>query len=209
MTGSTPHLREAELVDQLEGALPAARRAHLQGCEACRQRAAGLSAVLDGARAVDVPEPPPFFWEQLSARLRDAVANEPAPRRRAWTVLRPSAAGWAVLCGIATIVLALGLWRVLPSFTRALPAPVVAGNPVPLADSEDDGFGDIEADEGWALVRTVADELPSEAIDAEGIAPPAGSADAMVSRMSDLERIALAQILEDEMKKTKPVEAAS
>jgi hypothetical protein len=210
MSGSTSHLRQTELVDLVEGTLPPSRLAHLESCAACRQQAADLSATMQDARGVDVPEPPPFFWEQLSARLRSEVASEPLPGRRGWRALQPGTRR-AWLATAAALAIAVALWQAL------LPSPyggsVVVDVPLNVEQTseppDEDGFGDIETDEGWALVRTIADELPSEAMDEEGIGPRPGSAEALAYRMSDLERIALAQILEDEMKQPKRPEAAS
>ena len=45
---------------------------------------------------VDVPEPPPFFWAQFSARVKDAVANEAEkPRLAAFSWARASWMGVA------------------------------------------------------------------------------------------------------------------
>jgi hypothetical protein len=112
------------------------------------------------------------------------------------------------------LVVAVAVWR-MPSRSGDGRAATtrIADSTGSLADPDEDGFGDIEADENWALVRTVADDLPPDTIDAafdaEGIDPRPGSAEALAYKMSDVERIALAQILEDEMKRSKRPEAAS
>ena len=210
MSDSTSHLRQTELVDLVEGTLPAPRLAHLESCAACREQAADLSAIIHDARGVEVPEPPPFFWEQLSARVRSQVASEAVPGRRGWRVLQPGTRR-AWLATAAALAIVIALWRgLLPSPYGGSVATDVPLNVAQTSELPDEyAFGDIETDEGWALVRTVADELPSEAMDEEGIGPRPGSAEALAYRMSDLERIALAQILEDEMKQPKRPEAAS
>ena len=208
----TSHLREPEYIDLLDGTLPAARRSHLDGCAACRQQAEDLRTTMARARDLDVPEPPPFYWEQLSARVRASVASQPEPGTRLWGALRLTAPRIAAAAVAASLLLAVMLWRFPPAATDDSGAAARSGASAPLAADhvfDEDVFGDIEADQNWALVRTVADDLPSDAIDAEGIDPRPGSAEALAYRMSDQERIALAQLLEDEMKGSKRPEAAS
>jgi hypothetical protein len=101
------HLSPTEIVDLAEGTLGAARSAHADGCERCRDAAADLRRVLATATGVDrpdVPEPSPLFWDHLSARVRVAVAQEPAPRRE-WMAWRPA---FAALAGVLLFVTALG-----------------------------------------------------------------------------------------------------
>ena len=59
--GNMKHLTPAQLVDLIEGVLPAERAAHLGACARCRQQADELRAVICEAREVDVPEPSPLF----------------------------------------------------------------------------------------------------------------------------------------------------
>jgi hypothetical protein len=211
MSVPASHLRESEHVDLLEGTLPSSRRAHLADCAACRQQAEELRAAMERTRDVEVPEPPPFYWEQLSARVRASVASEPPPGTAFWHRLTLTGPRLAAVAAVVSIVVAVAVWR---GQAPATGDGAATSRPAESASSiaerpEDDGFGDIEADENWALVRTVADDLSFDAIDAEGIAPRPGSAEALAYSMSEMERIALAQILEDEMKRSKRREAAS
>ena len=75
----------------------------------------------------------------------------------------------------------------------------LASAPVP-ASTLDTG-DDIEQDEAWGLVRTVADEVPWDATQAAGIAPRPGSAERMALEMSAREQSELARLLETELKR--------
>src|SRR5262245_6184828 len=80
---SDRHLSPVELVefvDPADGTTPEAAVPHLAACASCRQQLADLRAAMAMAANVEVPEPPPFFWNQFSARVREAVAHEAAPR---------------------------------------------------------------------------------------------------------------------------------
>lgn len=207
------HLREAEYVDLLEGTLPAPRTDHVSGCETCRATADAVRATYRDAAGGDVPEPPPFFWAQLSARVRDAVANEPVPRARFWPVGRPRAMWWGALATAAAVILAVGLWRASPPDGASAPgttgattadSAIVEEALTPLAP-----LNDVELDEDWALVRSVADDLPADAIAAAGIGARLGAAEGLALRLTDAERRELARLLEDEISRAASPESSS
>ena len=84
MTSHGGHLTESEFVDLFDGTLAAVRRQHVESCAACAAQAADLATSAHDVGQVDVPEPPPFFWTQFSARVSEAVSNEAArPAHRA------------------------------------------------------------------------------------------------------------------------------
>ena len=74
-----PHLAEHEVVDALEGTLAPHRLAHVSSCLPCTAQVEEFRAIAAAAGAADVPEPPAFFWNQLSARVRASIAEEPLP----------------------------------------------------------------------------------------------------------------------------------
>ena len=196
------HLTPEELVDLMDGTLSLSRRAHVDACDACRTAAADIGTVLERVAAEAVPEPSPLFWDHLSTRVRDAI-DTPAPRAwRDW-LARPATA-WAT--GLASIALAVGLaYSLEPRFRPEAPAPVaarLASAPVPASTPPTlDTGDDIEQDEAWGLVRTVADEVPWDATQAAGIAPRPGSAERMALEMSAREQSELARLLETELKR--------
>jgi len=197
------HLRETELVDLLDGTLPTSRKQHLDECGMCQAEAEDLALTLRGAAGLDVPEPPPFFWDHFSSRVRDAVAKEPRRGSVLWRVIHPTGARWAALAVAAALVIAVRLWRAGPDTVGpASTGPESSGTTVIAADAAAgfDTFGDIDTDEDWAFVRSIADELSSDAIDAAGVTARPGSAEGIALRLSDTERRELARLLEAEIK---------
>jgi hypothetical protein len=196
------HLRDKEIVDLLDGALDAVRTEHARGCDACRARVDALSAVLGTVKEVELPEPSPLFWDQLSSRVRAAVAAEPQPRRSVWPWLQLPTVRWAAPSAAALLVVGVGLWS-LASRYQVSPAPgpmAIVHNPADDTHYDDDVFVDIESDEAWGLVRSVAEDLPPDDIDAAGVGVRPGSAEGVVFRLSDAERSELARLLEEAIK---------
>ena len=77
------HLTPAQLVDLAEGTESERGVPHLAHCDACRGALAELRATMADVARNDVLEPSPLFWDHLSARVREAVANE-KPGRSSW-----------------------------------------------------------------------------------------------------------------------------
>jgi hypothetical protein len=163
----------------------------------------------DVASDVDVPEPPPFFWTQFSARVSEAVANEAAKPRIA-------AFAWARAPGMgaAAAVAAAALWMFLPQSpdgTPALPAntaveTAAAAHPDSVGDDE---IVDLDSDEAWALVRSLAEDLDVDQMDAEGVSLGAGAAERLALQLTDAERSELARLLEEQLRKSRARESAS
>lgn len=201
------HLTGAELVEYADGALTASRAAHVETCARCREAASALTGVLSRAREDAVPEPSPLFWEHLSARVRDALDAEPAPRSGLRLRL-PFAAAAAAVVALAS---ALMLTRGIP-FRTVVTDPSIAGpsrderaaSPtsatLPGAVEPFDFVLDDDAD--WALVRVVADGLQWEDAPDAGLHAHPGSAEAVALEMSAAERHELARLMEDEIKRT-------
>lgn len=200
------HLNEEQLIDLAEGARLESAESHLASCERCRAALAGLRALMSAAKDVEVPEPSPLFWDHLSSRVRDGVANEPESptwfsRAWGWRVLVPAAA-------LAALVLAA---------TIALrgPAQPGAGNPssgVPAAIVAAPGFDMaalLENDPSLSLLADLAGELDWDAAAQAGLTTGAGSVDRVLQDMSADERLELRRILSDEMAKSKKLEVKS
>jgi hypothetical protein len=119
------HLKPEELVDLAEGTVIESSVPHLSACAACRGQLEALRLMTAEARDFEVPEPSPLFWDHLSSRVRDAIAEDhgqpsawlrwlglgTSPTWRGawfWKDLRePRALGIVVAAGIAVVV-ALG-----------------------------------------------------------------------------------------------------
>src|SRR5436190_4305091 len=114
------HVKPEQFVDLAEGTLPETAVPHLATCGACRRQLADLRATMADASSVDAPEPSPLFWDHLSARVHDAVAEE-AARPRTWRerLLQP-----LVLVPSLAAVLAMLIAVLLLSRTVVAPAPL-------------------------------------------------------------------------------------
>jgi hypothetical protein len=201
----TGHLRKTEFVDLLDGALSPARARHLDHCAPCRARADQLRSALDRAAAADgIPEPPPGFWNDLSDRVRGAVAREPAPRANVWGGLRPWPARFAVAASAAAIALAAALWQArVPEPRGDGGVPIAARDAAPEPDALDSAAGtrlDAAADEEWALVLSVAEAAAPEDIHAAGVMLAPGSTERLALTLNDRERIELARLVEEAIK---------
>jgi hypothetical protein len=208
MTGRATHLTEAELVDLLDGTLDDERRRHVGSCDQCAAQAANLVASAEAAGDGDVPEPAPFFWTQFSARVSEAVANEAAPPRIA-------AFAWARApwMGVAAAVALAVVWLFLP-LTNWTPAPSTKTVIETAATAHPDSIGgdealDLDGDEAWALVRSLAEDLDEDQMDAQGVSLGAGAAERLALQLTDAERTELARLLEEQLRKSRTPESAS
>lgn len=213
MTGPAPagaHLADHEIVDAIEGTLTPSRAAHAASCADCARQIDELRAIAGDAAAVrDVPEPPAFFWTQFSANLRAAVAREPLPGRRfAWMY------GWTrssyAAAAVAIVILALMPLVTWLSKSGAPSESTPVSMSAPASEGVDpvgDVFADIDQDEAWAVVRSLADDLDQHQMDHEGVSARPGSAEHLTLSLSDRERVELARLIEEQLKGR--VEAAS
>jgi hypothetical protein len=102
---------EAMLNEYVDGTLPpgdrAAVEAHLAECAGCRTAVAELRALVAGAAALPTTvEPSRDLWTTIEARI---------VQRATWNVQR---ARWRrALAAAAVLVIALGVYRLLPPFT--------------------------------------------------------------------------------------------
>lgn len=185
----TPCLRPEEFVDALDGSLAPARRAHLESCAPCRQTLADLRAAWAAAQADGVPDPSPFFWPAVNARVRAAIADERRTTHtvggawsawRRWTAVAP-------LGGLALLVVAL-VWIV----GRPGAPPMLA-----LDDAYEvspAGAPDADADPALALVVDLASGL-DEDVDPLGLQTLPDLGDAAAATLSPDEQDALRTLL--------------
>jgi hypothetical protein len=190
------HLSPAEFVDAAEGALGAPRAAHLEACAGCRRELAGVTAALDAARGVGVPEPSPLYWQHQAARIREAVASEPIlPSWRAAYAWRPGVRRLVPLASAGMLAAALVLAVALPR----------GGVTAPAATTIDAGSAEAsvppEDSEAWQVLTSAADETPMDEAHAAGMTVPAGAVDRAVQRMSPEELHALGQLLQRELRR--------
>jgi hypothetical protein len=193
------HLSSEELVDLLDNALPAARRAHLAGCEACRAQAETMSGVLEQVvESGGQPEPSPLFWDHLSARIKDGVAAETSSARdRAWWQ-QPT---WAT--ALAAAALAFAVSQALPLRSPDAPASLARSGSMVSAVRADpiEPADDIERDEAWALVRSLADQVEWDETHEAVISARPDAAERLTAELTSREQSELALLLERELKR--------
>ena len=196
------HLSPSELVDLVEGELPAARTAHANGCEACRAQAAVVRDALRlAAAAPDVPEPSPLFWDHLSARVRDGIAAAP-PRATfgfGWRGFQPIAAVLALAVVIFSVTLVTRDSR--RAVTRG--AVVMAPGLVPgEAGQNPDPTLDANHAEAWAVLTAAAADLELDEAHAAGMAVQPAAVDRAVQGLNAAELTELGRLLQSELKRS-------
>jgi hypothetical protein len=191
------HTRDkGDVRDRREFSPPPGAR-HLEACASCRTQVASLATLMNDVRAVEVPEASPLFWDHLSARVAQVIADESTARGASptgwwrWRVLLPAA-------GLAASVFALV--ASLPSDISTPVSPVATVNTVaaPATELPDPTTA---ADEGWDLVADLVGTLDLETIHEAGLAAP-GAAEFAVLDLTDSERQELVRLLEAELKGT-------
>jgi hypothetical protein len=201
------HLTPARLVDLAEGTEPESAVPHLGECDACRRSLAELRATMTvvvgpGGRGDDaVPEPSPLFWDHLSARVRDRVA-ESAPGGTGWVEswLRPRVALpiLATVAGVVIVAVVASRGPIVQTPIPSTPLPIGESAQLPslpplepLGTADDPSLG-LMADYGTALSW---DDMREEM----ALPGRAGSTDEAVITLSAEERQELQRLLEEEM----------
>jgi hypothetical protein len=184
------HLSAAEFLDLVEGATDEGRYPHLASCDSCRAELADARAALSLARAVDVPEPSPLFWDHLSARVHDAVAAERwsgGGRPMPWMPWR-----LAVPVGAAALTIAIVL-GVLPRISRTVPA--TQGSPVAVDAGTAGADTAIADDPSLSFVADLASELDWDGVVQAGFAARPGAVDGVLPTLSASETAELQRLL--------------
>ena len=180
----TKHLRPDEFVDAMDGALPAARGAHLEQCAECRAELDGLLSMQREAADDDAPEPSPLFWDHFSARVGEATARENRTTAPWWRT------GWQPIAALAVAAASV----VLVLQMRSAPA-VVAPALAPVTSVAD---GPSDADGSWDIVMGLASEIAWDDI-RDAVTPAAGAADAVIEELTGAQREALVRLLKQEI----------
>jgi hypothetical protein len=202
------HLNADELIDVAEGTRAEASVPHLTSCVECRRQLTDLRAMMSTVAAVDVPEPSPLFWDHLSERVRNVVAED-VPRR-SWL----DAAAWRRLLmplsavAVASLIVAVALnSRVLApqSGTRGDPQRVAVRTPPPATTVSEAGatielLNDPASDDDVSLllVASLTADLDLDAAGEAGLAPH-GSAEHAVTHMNDDELRELRRLLKEQL----------
>ena len=196
------HLSPSELVDLVEGGLPAARTAHANGCEACRAQAAVVRDALQlAAGAPGIPEPSPLFWDHLSVRVREGIAAPPPRPAFAfeWRGFQP------ILAVLALAVLIFAAPLVTRDSRRAVTrgAVVMAPGLVPgEAGQNADPTLDANHADAWAVLTAAAADLELDEAHAAGMAVPPAAIDRAVQGLNAAELTELGRLLQSELKRS-------
>lgn len=197
------HLTAEELVDVADGTRPESAFAHLSACGACRQEVAQLRELMAAAAEAEVPEPSPLFWDHLSARVRDAVAEEPCTAETAGSgggVLRW--ASWRVGIAVAAMAAVLVAVATIP---RSGPTAGGAGDAGPGAEAVVELAPSVGVSVALAddppldLIVELAGDLEWEAVVEAGLATGVGSADRAIGELSEGERSELHRLVREEL----------
>ena len=190
------HLRPDELIDLAEGTRAESSAAHLDECAVCRLHLAELKAMMSTAADVDVPEPSPLFWDHFSARVRQAVDAEGAPRRSFW--MWPRVVIPAVSVATAVLAVAVTLNR---GNTGHVVAPVPVAVPAPVAPvASVDLLVDPQSadDTALTLVAELSSDMDFETAREAGLAAR-GSAEHAVTHLTGSELRELQRLLQEEL----------
>lgn len=170
----TPCLAPDEFVDLADGTLSPGRRAHVSRCASCQALAVEVREALELAASAEVPEPSPYFWASLNARVRAEIAQAAPEGRRTWW-------RWNVLVPMAGLV----------ALVVALTSAVERGMPAPAAEPDADVAGRLDVlddappatDDALAMMIELAADLPEGGWDALGVhaLPEMGEAAAVLS----------------------------
>ena len=188
------HLNETELIDLVEGTLPAARGAHAAACDTCRTQADVLRQTIAMASAVPDHSPSPLFWEHFGARVNEAIDARRSPGR--WFPVPRFA-----FVGLGTLAVLLFAFNLVvrprdPGPASPSTSAAVSGGDATLPAEPDD----LEQDAEWAIVRAAADELDIDAARAQGLAMKPGSVDRIAMELTEAERAELIRLVQEEIK---------
>jgi hypothetical protein len=191
------HLDDEQLLDAAEGRLEAAAAAHVDACPSCHAQVRELRDVLAQVALVESPAPSPLFWDHFHNRVRaalDPVAESSRPGG--------SLFGFRWL-SVASVALTLALVTAAALTTRQTADPI--GGPRALVDSSSSqpaSVDDLDEDDAWALVRSLADDLDYDVAREAGVTPAPGALERAAAELSATEQSALIRLLEEEMKRT-------
>ena len=186
------HLTDDQAAAIALGEADAAHEAHAAGCATCAARVRACAETLHDVAALDVPEPSPLFWTQFANQVTTAIdeSNDHRPGTTA-----PGRAWMGIAAALILTIAAL-----LVSSRSAPPAPQESV----LAPAGDVSLGNLDDDEAWAIVRSVASDLQYDEVRDAGIAPRQGTVERAAEELTDEERAELVRLLRaeiDEMKK--------
>ncbi len=208
------HITPEQFVDLAEGTVAESSLPHLAACDDCRRELAGLRAMMSDAAAPgnntvgEVPEPSPLFWNHLSSRVRDAVAEDKAGDAswHAW-LLRPR----VLVPSLTAVLAALAIVMLLPRETLA---PLIPASPLPVASVTVPSLPPLAPlgapdDPQLGIVAAVATTVEWDEMMDEVAISSAGSTDAVAAALTPDEQRELQRLLAAEVAQPNPLEKRS
>jgi hypothetical protein len=157
--------------------------------------------MIEVLRQVEVPEPSPLFWDHLSQRVRDAVAEEPVPSV-GWMRHFNLAWGGGIVAAVALVAVSLSVWREPAAVHPAVPGPgasqiasITATDPATTPSLADDAT--------WTAMGALVSEMDIEEAGAAGLAVAPGDADDAFSQLPADEQQRAVELLQQEIRNAK------
>lgn len=145
--------------------------------------------LIDEVKAAgDVPEPSPLFWNHLSARVRDAVCDEPLPGPWWMAYWRPVLLATGAVAALAMMVMLR---------TSAMPAP--AATELAIAATSYELAADVEVSEMWRLIEAASPTMEMQSVQDAGLMPTQYATDQAIQSLTLAQREALVRLLRREM----------
>ena len=110
---------------------------------------------------------------------------------------------------VAGAALAFDVPADAPTSRPGLDRAVEIAVPAHLDAVAGEDMPDLDADEAWALVRSLAADLDEDQMDAEGVSPGAGAAERLTQQLTEAERIELARLLQEQLRLAGAAESVS
>jgi hypothetical protein len=181
---------------------------HLAACQRCRRLVEDARDALTLARAEEVPEPSPLFWDLFSARLHEAIENDAQPVRRPVSA-RFATAGWRCVAAVVLVAVVVAgiVWRLRTAdepvrqsaSTRVIGATALVPGP---AAADTGASADVllpASDPSLTILAQVTAHIEiSDAADA-GIVLQPGAADRAISQLSPSEQQELIRLLQADL----------
>ncbi len=215
MSGPMVHLTDDQLSARLDGATVAADAArldaHLEQCEACRDRLAELSLLDRDLATALTHDPGEAYFASFADRVGERIASgsggaaekssKPAGVPRGWFgALFGAPRRLAAIGGTLAVVVAAGLtWRMMQSDLKApgLPAPSLLGSVSSEAPGPSERAAEKSAEQGLSMALESESAAPSAASDkavmrdrreagASDAAPAAPARNAAPGRMQEM-----------------------
>jgi hypothetical protein len=150
-----------------------------------------LSAIV----TTEVPEPPPFFWDHLSAQVRARVDAERARRtfipRPGWFVFRWRSAVVGAAAAVAILIAVMTTERAaVPGHVARPPAPA------PRQTASEPAPGDSDA-ASLRLLGGLAEDLSWDEVSEAGLMMDRASVEEALAELTPEERSAVERLLEE------------